>query len=207
MGGHLKPGIIPTTVLHNLADGACRTIDQLDEQLEFNRRQISDGAAKLVYRGFLERVEAGCYQLTKAGLEAAADGKKIKSGPWKPLTGKSRKPRANTFRQRAWNAMRMSVEFTFSDIVIAADRNDKGPKNNLQAYMRQLVRAKYVAELPTRVGGTSLTSNGFKRFMLLTNSGPVAPTVRRVKTSPDAEKSLWEVFDGNTQEVTPCQIG
>lgn len=205
MSEQLNPGVIPTTVLHNLADGACRTIDQLDEVLELNRRQISDGAAKLIYRGFLERIETGCYQLTKAGLKAAESGEEITSGPWKPDVAKSRKPRPNTFRQRAWNAMRMAEIFTYSELIVAAaGKDDKNPLSNIQRYVRKLIQAGYVSPLPTRKGGTRITSNGFKQFLLRPNNGPIAPVVRQIRPVPEKGQPVWEIFDGNNQEVTPC---
>lgn len=170
------PGELPNTILATLAGGACMTIDQLDASLPLNRRQISDGAAKLILRGYAERVEAGCYQLTPAGHKALATGIAITSGPRGRLTGGLRKAPRDTLRQRAWTAMRMSGAFTVGDIALAAARpGDAMPENNLQRYMRQLHRAGYLAELPVRARGTALTSNGFKRFRLLKDTGPLAP--------------------------------
>ncbi len=120
----MTPGEIPTTLLCTLGDGSCRTIDQLDALLPLTRRQISDGAARLVMRGLLERIEAGCYRLTAAGRQAAARGDTISSGPFRPDSAKARKPWRNTLRQRAWNAMRMSSTFTIGYIAMAAARSD-----------------------------------------------------------------------------------
>lgn len=188
-------GEIPTTVLHALADGSCRTIDQLDVALDLSRRQISNGAASLILRGYAERVEAGCYQLTPAGSEAAERGETIKPGPWRPDTGKIRKPQQDTLRQRAWNAMRMSATFTIGDIVMAAARDDADPESNVQRYLRHLKNAGYVAELPTRQRGTHLTSNGFKRFRLIRDTGPSAPAYRAGKNT---------IHDYNLREDVPC---
>lgn len=196
MGNHFEPGEIPTTILHCLADGACRTIDELDHVLGLTRRQISDGAAKLVLRDYLERVEAGCYQLTPAGVAAARSGTKISSGPWRPDTARARKPIRDTFRKRVWNAMRVGGTFTISDLVMAASRpGDADPENNAARYVRHLVRAGYVHELGNRQRGTKPTSNGFKRYRLVKNTGPLAPTYspkRRI------------VHDHNTREDVLC---
>ncbi len=179
MGDILPPGIIATTILRHLSDGSCQTIDAIEVALSLTRRQISDGAARLILRGFVERTEVGCYQLTSAGLQAQKDGLVITSGPWRPLTAKARRPPRDTFRQRIWNAMRMSRTFTVGDLVVAAARDELDAENNTSCYLRRLVAAGYVIELPTRQKGTRLTSNGFKRWRLIHDSGPIAPAYRR----------------------------
>lgn len=192
----LEPGEIPNTILYCLADGACRTIDELDELLDLNRRQISDGAAKLVLRDYLERVEAGCYQLTSAGITAVRTGETITSGPWRPDTVRVRKPVRDTFRRRLWNAMRMGGTFTIPDLVMAAARaDDKLPENHAARYVRYLVRAGYIEVQHSRQRGTKLTSCGFKRYRLVRNTGPLAPA-----WSPK-RKAL---HDYNTREDVPC---
>jgi hypothetical protein len=192
----LEPGEIPNAVLHSLADGACRTMDELHGMLDLSRRQISDGAAKLVLRDYLERVEAGCYQLTPAGITAAQSGTKISSGPWRGDTARVRKPVRNTFRRRLWNVMRMGGVFTIADLVMAAAREeDARPENNAARYVSYLVRAGYVEEQRTRKRGTKLTSSGFKRYRLVRNTGPLAPAY-----SPKRKV----LHDYNKREDVPC---
>lgn len=186
------PGEIPLAVRECLMDGACRTIDQLDAMLPLNRRQISDGAAKLILRGQLERVETGCYQLTATGLEAAVSGETITSGPVGKHAGRTRRPLRDTLRQRAWTAMRMAGNFTVGDLVMAAARDDRDAENNVARYLRVLRSAGYVVELPVRARGTHLTSNGFKRFRLLKDTGPIAPVwsdARRMFIDHNGERS------------------
>lgn len=191
------PGEIPTTIMRCLADGACRTIDDLNDMLDLTRRQISDGAARLVLRDYAERVEIGCYQLTVAGLEAARQGEVITSGPWRPDTVKVRKPVKDTFRRRLWNAMRVGGTFMVSDLVMAAARDDDAdPYNNAARYIRHLVKVGYVEELATRQRGTRPTSSGFKRFRLLRNTGPIPPA-----WSPKRKV----LHDYNTREDVPCK--
>lgn len=179
-------GEIPTMILQHLGNGSCLTIDELDAALPLNRRQISDGAAMLIKRDYLDRVETGCYCLTASGREAAARGERITSGPIRPHTGKCRRPSSNTFRQRAWNGMRMSVTFTIGDLALVAAMADKDPESNLVNYLGALRRVGYVAVLPTRQRGTHITSNGFKRFRLLQDTGPIAPVWRSGK------RAIWD---------------
>jgi len=192
----LEAGTLPTTILHHLGDGSCLTIDALEEALGLTRRQISDGSAKLIFRGLLERVEAGCYRLTAEGLKSVQAGEVIKSGPWRPDRARNRKPVRDTFRQRVWSAIRMSSSFTISDIVMAAARpDDKDAENNAAWYLRHLTRAGYLAELPSRQRGTKLTSSGFKRWRLVRDTGPQAPVFK---------SKLLLVHDYNTGEDWPC---
>jgi hypothetical protein len=195
MGDILPPGAIPTTILHHLSDGSCQTIDAIEAALGLTRRQISDGAAKLILRGYVERTEVGCYQLTSAGAEAQRNGVVITSGPWRPDTVKVRKPVRDTFRQRVWNAMRMSGTFTVGDLVVAAARDELDAENNTSWYLRRLAAAGYVIELPIRQKGTRLTSSGFKRWRLIHDTGPIAPAYRR---------KLDAVHDYNTGKDVGC---
>ena len=191
-------GDVSTILLQHLSDGTCQTIDQLDAVLPLNRRQISNAAAILIKRDYMDRIEAGCYCLTASGLAAAERGERVTSGPLGALTRKSRRPRRNSFRQRAWNAMRMSVTFTIGELIIAAASDDKDPESNLINYLLFLRRVGYVAELPVRQTGTRMTSNGFKRFRLLKDTGPVAPALRMKK------RAIWDFNLGALVEEVPC---
>lgn len=189
------PGEIPTKILNHLSDGTCQTIDAIEVSLGLTRRQVSDGAAKLIMRGLVERIEAGCYQLTAAGVAAKEQGVEIKSGPWRKDTARVRNPVRDTFRQRIWNAIRMSRSFTIGDLVIVAGRGEKDPENNAAWYVRHLRAAGYLAELPVRQKGTRLTSAGFKRWRLLEDTGPKAPVYQPKRKV---------VHDYNTGKDIPC---
>lgn len=89
----------------------------------------------------------------------------------------------------------MSVTFTIGDIAMAAaSAKDANAEDNVQRFLNVLRHAGYVVELPIRQRGTRLTSNGFKRFRLLKNTGPLAPGVRRRDC----------IHDWNTGEDVPC---
>lgn len=170
------PGKAPTALLQKLAGGLCLTIDQLAEDLDLTNRQVSDAAANLLRRNYLERMAIGCYQLTPEGRAAAAAGEVIRSGPKGPQERARRVP--DTFRQRAWTSMRMQRLFTVPDVVLEAARpEDADPVDNLRRYLQVLARAGYVKVSPHRVSGTAPTSNGYKRFLLASDTGPLAPVV------------------------------
>ena len=80
-----------------------------------------------------------------------------------------------------------------ADPVVPAPYKDHA---NLRRYMRALCLTGFLVEMPTRERGTAETSNGYKRYRLMNDTGDIAPTYRNQK---------HEVFDHNTREVTPCQ--
>lgn len=188
------PGKAPTALLQILQDGSCRTIEHLEQDLDLTRRQVSDAAAKLLQRGYLMRMAPGCYQLTEAGQAAAAAGEVITSGPRAPH-GKLRIV-GNTIRDRAWRAMRTRRRFTLADLIADARTDgDKAPEDSIGRYLRALRQAGFVAAAPRRAQGSAITSNGFKIWCLLRNTGPRTPIVRSASAV---------VHDPNTGEDVPC---
>lgn len=152
-----------------------KTLDELDAHLPIVRSEISKAVSKLIEKLLIERLEAGIYQLTAEGCDFLAEGRTITSGPTKPLHFLRAQPE-NTFRQRAWNAMRLQRRFTVPSIsMVAKTASDGNVVHNLQVFIGRLVAAGYVVELPAREKGTALTSNGFKVFRLIKDTGHLAP--------------------------------
>jgi len=72
--------------------------------------------------------------------------------------------------------MRLQKRFTVQSITtVAKIISDGNVSHNLQVFIRRLVTAGYVVELPAREKGTALTSNGFKVFRLIKDTGHLAP--------------------------------
>lgn len=183
-------------VLNAIDPDACLTMDELERVTGLTRRQISNGAARLVQRRYIERVERGCFQLTETGLVARQNGVVLTSGPNGPLM-RPRVNKQNTFRARCWRAMRLRGKFTLSDLVALASQDEGGARTNATRYVRLLTQAGYLREL-RREKGDALTSNGFKRWSLIRNTGPAAPV-------PKTDGS--EVWDPNTEQVYACDGG
>jgi hypothetical protein len=172
----------------------CLTIDELDALLGLPRKEIVKSTLRLMSRGLLERVERGCYQLTLAGIESRAFGEALTSGPIGPGTTKSRKKKPN-LRTRLWRAMCVKQKFTINDLVaICAKGFEKNARENARKYLRALEQAGYLRTLPKQ-HGEALTSNGFKRFMLIRQTGPQAPEVKR---------NGQNVYDPNTGVLHDC---
>jgi len=174
------------TVRDALAMGGCLTTAGLAEITGLDRKIISATLCRLILRGLVERVERGCFRLTAKGHLSAQRGEVIRSGPRRRHTGIKRSPR-DTFRQRAWMAMRMAGKFTVPEILQLAGRAGErgGSADNLHRYLRALEQAGYVRRLPVRERGTAPGSNGYVRWRLIRDTGPLAPTVRRNGTIID----------------------
>lgn len=185
-------GAAPTALLQALAEGPMSR-DQIKFLLGLDWRQTTNAARNLGRRGYLLVAKDGQYQLSDAGMIAAKDGVTVRSGP----RGKV-KIMPDTFRQRAWSSIRSRGAFTIGDVVMdAAKAEDEGqPHDNAGRYLSRLKQAGYIAEAPRRQPGTAPSSNGFKRYTLRRNTGPMAPVFR-------SEEMV--MHDPNTGEDVPCQ--
>lgn len=188
-----RPGETMMRLLRTLGPERCLTLDALAGRMAASRKNVSEAATRLISRGYVERVERGCFRLTAEGRRALAEGRTVTSGPNGPHTG-PRKPNRRSLRGRLWNAMRVLGKFTVADLVrLAGAGAEKGAYSNAWGYVRGLEKAGYFRRLPG-VKGEHLTSNRLKRFMLVRNDGLEPPTVRPRK---------GEVWDPNTGEVHP----
>lgn len=151
------------------------TIGTLAAQLNEDSKRIVRSMDVLRRRGLVERLNTGLYKLTTAGEETRAEGIKLKSGPRKPHGAVARKPAP--FREALWRALRMLEATSVPDLLSLMPQEVHGrcPESNAHNYLRRLKDAGYVIELPMREAGTAITSNGFKRYRLLKNTGPKAP--------------------------------
>lgn len=173
------------------------TMDQLDAVLPIGRKKIATAAGRLILRGFVERAETGVYALTLTGRKALAEGVSLKSGPHR---GKRKHPvYRDTLTQRAWTAMRLQPRFSLGDIItLAANDQDGQPEKALQRFVHRLKSTGYLVELPARRRGSTRTSNGFKVFRLVRDTGEHAP--RWI----DRQRSMK---DWNTREIFPVRTG
>lgn len=176
-----------TLVLKKLAE-APRTLSSLAGHFDgSSRRQVVKTVGKLMQKklvayvrrrsgGFGSRQEEPVYGVTPEGDAFARSGKTITSGPNGKFAG-PRKPGAETLRSRLWRAFRIQRKATIPQLVeVARNAADAVDVNsNALRYLNALCRAGVAAKLPTREKGHALTSNGFVRFALIRDLGPVAP--------------------------------
>lgn len=202
--------------------GACVKIEQIRREFAAtnakqwpfgsdNRRlgrAVVNGCETLVRRGFLtphvytgalpkadgtQPRKPGCYTLTSAARACIDEGHRIASG--QPKDGKRPRTVTGGLRLKAWRAMRILTKFSIPDLLKhCADGGEADATSNVGKYVRALCKAGYLAEL-RREPGIALTSNGYKRWLLVRNSGPDAPVWNQAaKTVTDMNTTTRDVF-------------
>jgi len=183
------------TLLQTVAEASkqeCITEERMSVITGMDAVQIERATLKLRKHGLMEKTARGCHKLTEAGVAAAAEGKKLRSGP-KKWTG----PRVNkaSLRIRAWRAMRLKEKFSLPDLaMLCAQGEEKDIISNLRKYVHALERAGYLSRMSRREPGTSPTSNGHIRWWLQPEkmTGLQAPVWSVEKNS---------VYDPNTEQT------
>ncbi|MEW5905135.1 MAG: hypothetical protein AB1722_12430 [Pseudomonadota bacterium] len=170
----------------------CVTEARLLDLTGLSKRQVQDSCRLMRHHGLLVKTEEGCHTVTQAGMEAIKSGAHYRSGP-KDAKHNGKRIWNDTTRIRIWRAMRIRRKFTVPEIVTLVAHEDmhNDPTSNVQRYVRALVKAGYLIELPKREKGSALTSNGYKRYWLQDDkdTGPQAPVLRA---------RVGKVFDPNT---------
>lgn len=171
------PGV-QAKILAKLAESRrCLTLDELAEELGVKRNRITGCVSRLITNKFVRRAEKGCYEVTKDGRDAHNNG--YRPGPQKPHSGR-RDPLKNTLRARVWRTLQLRKRVTIPEIIEnAAKGTEKNPYTNIQHYLRALKRAGYVKELAMREEGTAPESNGHKIWLLVKDTGPKQPIIRK----------------------------
>lgn len=184
-----KSARVQEAILKALLQEGRLTTEQLSFKVGRVTRTISNLTCRLVSRGFVTRVKTGVFELTLEGRNFLLKGGEIKSGPKGCGTVQHIK-RQGSMRTRLWRSMRILGVFTIDDLIELAHEAEKNPYENTQKYVRALSRAGYLYKYPVNLPGVSITSNGHKRFRLIKNTGPEAPTIKDGGT----------LFDPNTKE-------
>ncbi len=177
------------TAIAKASPRECITEARLVELTGWDPKSVEMCCLKLRKHGLLVRTAQDCHKLTPAGRAAAKEGATVRSGPQGPRNG--RVVQKGSLRARAWRAMRIKRKFTVSDIaMLVVQGGEKDVERNIGKYLRALERAGYVSKLPVRERGTALTSNGYVRWMLLVDNGPLPPVWRQ---------SRGMLYDPNTE--------
>ncbi len=163
-----------------LEPGPCLTVDEMVERTTLPRRSVVEACACLVRRGWVDRLERGCHTLSPEGRAALSRGDVITSGPIGSLTVRARRPKRRTSRDKMWAAIRITKKFDLARLEEIAGAT----RANAQRFVLALCRAGYLAEL-RRQPGEAPSSNGFKRWFLVDDSGPATPTIK-------ADGRIWD---------------
>lgn len=169
------------------------TLDELELISPVNRHETVKIMSRLVSRGAVDRLENGVYRLNGKGKSLKSSGKKeIFHAGAQGLFNRNKHP-STTLRARVWRLMQLTPKFTVNEIKsLVSDGNEKAAENNIQKYVRALVKSGYIREMPKRLRGSVPTSNGYKQYLLIKNTGPKAPVLRNDKR---------QIFDQNTRET------
>lgn len=162
-----------------LEPGPCLTIAQMTESAGCTRRDIAEACGKLVRRGWVDRLERGCFVLSPDGRRALAAGETITSGARRPRSV-VRRVRHRTVRDKMWSAIRITRKFDLAHLEQMTGASYAGACR----YVSALARAGVLAELQRRPGDAP-TSPGHKRWLLVDNLGPLTPQVR-------ADGRVWD---------------
>lgn len=176
-------GFSQLDVLRALDLHECRHINQVGAILgATENKPIVRVVGDLIHKGLAARREVGCYVLTPDGAAFLASGKVPKPGPKGKLTGSGRRPRRRTTQDKAWDALRVLGKASVPEIVelVGTEGSTLARINGgVQRFLRKLAQAGYLRELPIRAKGTALTSNGFRRWTLIRDTGPLCPLLTR----------------------------
>lgn len=175
--------------------GVAATAQTIADATGMTIEQVWDACDTLVKNKLAIRKERGVYLITDAGSAALADGKEVKPGPKGPTGPKVRR---GTLRERLWRAIRKERKGTignFLSLVLQDGEDEDKATENAQKYICILCQAGYMQRLPGKQQGTALCSNGFTRYILVVNNGPLAPVVRRV------QRQLYDPNTGKTVEL------
>jgi len=167
-------------IVRALEPGLCLTTAQLVERTACSPRDVAKGCGRLVERGWVDRLERGCFILSSAGQRALSAGETITSGPNKPLTQNARRPKRRTVRDKMWKTIRVVKKFDLARLEEMSGASTAGARR----FVLALVRAGYLSEL-RRQPGEALTSNGFKRWLLVEDTGEATPVLK-------ADGSVWD---------------
>lgn len=175
-------------ILEQLSKGSCLTTRELTAATRLDRRAVADACCKLITRGLIERREIGSFVISAEGKKAVESGVVLTSGPNGDLSQTApRLNRKEPKRDVIWRAIRIAQKFSIAKIEMLAQARHE----NTRRYILALERAGILVRLRPEPGSAP-TSNGFARYALVRDPGPLAPVWR---------PRLGEVFDRNSGET------
>jgi hypothetical protein len=156
--------------------------------------QASHGCAVLLRRALIAPAVVASrvrprYRITPEGAAFLDSGRTIASGPTGPTAHHVKRA---SLREKIWRALTMTRKGTVPELLrLARSGGEKQAENNARKYLAALQRAGYVVPLTQRRPGTSFYSRGFICWLLVKDTGLLAPVYCSKKRV---------VFDPNTKE-------
>ena len=185
--------------------GICRSLN-LDAYNHVIRKGIIKACGTLIERGLIFRAWPAkteprrfepptvLFQATEKGIAFSRAKTPIASGPRGRHSGPFSEGR-NTLRAKLWQTLRLQQKATVPELLevcLVKGGDAASAADNAHKYFKALARASIVRVLNLRAKGFAPSSNGFKRYALLVDLGPLAPQICK----------CW-VFDRNKRERIP----
>lgn len=174
-------------ILTLLQEGAQLKSD-VAKLLGLSPKVVNDATRKLKARGYVQIIE-GIAVITPSGNNFLLSGCKLKSGP---MTKNAASRGKNTFRAKAWRAMRIANIFTVDDLLMMiCNGTEKSPAASMQDYLRGLEGAGYLQVMPKRGTGRQPKRYRLRREY---NTGPEAPAwnkPQRTLTDPNTGEVIY----------------
>jgi hypothetical protein len=174
-----EPGtILQLASVLGAVGNANESLINLTARLPFQPATTHALVGRAIALQLVERDHNGALILSDRGRSFLREGE-AHARPFLASPTGARKPVADSLRQRAWAAMRLSGRFTVGSLVILAGRSgERTPDDNLRRYIRGLMRAGYVCRLPQRQSGPLTGAAAAHQYRLIRDTGPVAPVMR-----------------------------
>lgn len=190
--------MLPVNATHQIAVLGALSVEPVNlndlvGRLPIDRARTIAAVGRLISRGLAERSEVGVYALSQAGADGLRDGLAIGGDPHKV---RKDPVYADSLRQRAWRAMRIAGRFTIADIARSALRGERDGEDAIRRFFTALTAAGYLVERHGRVQGTAPSSNGFKVWQLVRDTGEWAPRYVQAKR---------HFVDRNSREIFACR--
>lgn len=180
-------------ILRHLSGAGARgaSLDDLSDAIsDVSRKALVMSTNVLATRALISRPALGHYRITDAGLIAIDAGNGVKPGKRGP---RQAQVFSSSLRARVWLAMRAMGKFSIDDLLLRGAVGDEAnAHDNVGRYLNALEAGGYLVRLRARAPGEAPTSRGYVRWLLVRNTGPMAPVWRR---------RLERLYDPNTGEV------
>ncbi|PZU89103.1 MAG: hypothetical protein DI527_16350 [Chelatococcus sp.] len=190
--------MLPVNATHQIAVLGALSVEPVNlndlvDRLPIDRARTIAAMGRLIARGLAERSEVGIYALSVTGTVLLRDGLKVGGDACKV---RKDPVYADSLRQRAWRAMRLAGRFTVADIARAALRDERDGEDAIRRFFTALTAAGYLVERHGRIKGTAPSSNGFKVWQLVRDTGEWAPRYVQARK---------HFVDRNAREVFSCR--
>lgn len=177
----------------------CLHIDEIAHRTGFPHYQVARTCRRLASSQLLtlSKVTRARFDLTLTLTQAGRDCDlaSLRPAP-KPPQRQIRKPRHNTLREQFWRLLRLRQKLSIPEaleVLLTPGDDVARATATLQQYLRGLAKGGYITLLKARLPGNGPRSSGHKRWLLIDDTGRIAPSL----------SAKWGIYDHNLQKARP----